>query len=146
MNQENLALKNEITELKNQISISNGKIDQLQHFCSCLIPYIGVQWPDFREYTQKTTSDQVDKIISNPNNLMLRHNQLEQEVLTLKNRMENLVDVRKTATGCDIPSASQRFIHQQTPMNPYKGLSQQNLGDPRPNGMDIEHDSNPYPL
>jgi hypothetical protein len=64
--------------------------------------------------------------------LALRLNNLHDEVLKLKNSMENQVDVSKTATGCNNPSASQRFVHQETPMNQNKGLPH-NKGE-----MDIE--------
>ena len=146
VNQENLALKHEIAELRDQISTSKSRIDELHKFCSCIIPYIGAQWSDFREFVKNNKTDNVDKIDLNPNNLMQRHNQLEHEVLVLKNRMENQVDVNKTATSCDFPSASQRFIHQQTPLNLNKGMPPQNLGKFKPGQMDIEHDPNPYPL
>ena len=153
VNQENLALKHEIAELRDQISTSKLRIDELHKFCSCIIPYIGAQWSDFRQFVQKygqsnqkNNTYDVDDIVLNPNNLIQRHNQLEHDVLVLKNRMENQVDVNKTATSCDFPSASQRFIHQQTPMNLNKGMPPQNLGKFKPGQMDIEHDPNPYPL
>ena len=143
VDQENVDLKNEIAELRNQISISSKRIEKLESFCSCLIPYLGDNWNDFTNFVNKHSSNNE---VKNPNNLMLRHNQLEQEVLMLKNRMENRVDVNKTASGCDYPSASQRFVHTQTPMNLNKGLPLHNQGRPKTIGMDVEFDADPYPL
>ena len=48
--------------------------------------------------------------------------------------MENLIDVSKTVTGFKNSSAPQRFVHQETPINPNKGLHSQNKGEP----MDLE--------
>ena len=107
---------------------------------------MGAEWPDFQKYVDTYKINQLQEIKSSPQTLMFRHNQLEQEVHALKNRMENQVVVSNTATGCDLPSASQRFIHQETPMNQNKGFIQENQGLTKPYKMDIEHDSNPYPL
>ena len=147
VNQENLDLKNEIAELRNQVSVSNQRIDQLQHICACIIPYLGAEWPDVRQYMdQYKTTNELEQIKSGPQSLMFRHNQLEQEVLMLKNCMENRVDVNKTASGCDNPSASQRFVHEQTPVNLNKGVPLHIQGQPKPTGMDIEYDAKRFPL
>ena len=117
VDQEIFALKNETAELRKQLALSNSCIQKLQHICACIVPYIGAEWSDMKIFMGEVKINEAEEMKSNPKSLMFRQIQLEQDVLMLKQRMENQVDVSNTATGCDLPSASQRFVHQETPMN-----------------------------
>ena len=134
VDQEKLHLKNQIARLKDENTKTQSSLERLEkklfvleRFCSCLIPFLGLQWTDMNDYTQNP------KKTPNENNLLKRHHELQDEINKLKTGLENLVNVSKTTTGYNISSAPQRFVHQETPMNPNKGLPH-NKGEP----MDIE--------
>ena len=130
VDQEKLHLKNQIARLKDENNKTQSRLEKLEkkqfvleRFCSCLIPFLGLQWTDMKDYTQNP------KKTPNENNLVKRHNELQDDINKLKTGLENLVNVSKTTTGYNISSAPKRFVHQETPMNPNKGLPH-NKGEP----------------